>query len=567
MIDQCLRPLVSKRKFKYGVMDVETTNWTHVKLVGFFDGENYLAFDNATAFLKFFLTKKFYSWRCFAHYGSGFDFSFIIDSLVRDFPDLKFAILSNNGASMIRVYSSNGVRSWVFLDSFRLLPKSLKDLTKSFNVEHQKMDVDRSNLHRLKKEELVKYNEYDCRGLYEVLKKFESMFEDIGVPLKPTTASQAMAVFRKTMKFPIPTLKPEIEDFVKKSYYGGRTEVFKMRCFDKFYYYDVRSLYPYCMKKYPMPVGTPRKVHSFHENEIGFYKVEVKIPDVYLPPLPYVANQRLLFPFGKFSGIYTSKEIEVAIDAGCDVAVESGYVFSSSYIFDEYVDRMYAMKESGTGAVRDTGKLMLNSCYGKFGQNRRKMTMVRPNSLSEWSGLIPYNEKYNLFQKESVSRATFIIPSIASWITSCARTELFNWLSKAGEKDVYYCDTDSVLSTRKLPIGDKLGDLKLEMEGEEGIFLSPKMYIIKQKDQVVVKAKGFEHEFANKLSFASFERALHGDKHDFIQEVQRFAKFKEALVREGKFVTMLTKRKSIQSDYSKRRVLSNFDTKPLKILA
>jgi hypothetical protein len=182
-------------------------------------------------------------------------------------------------------------------------------------------------------------------------------------------------------------------------------------------------------------------------------------------------------------------------------------------------------------------------------------------------GLIPYNEKYGLYQKESISRATFIIPSIAAWITSCARAELFSWLQKSGEENVYYCDTDSMLSTRKLPISDKLGGLRLEMEGDQGIFLSPKLYVIKQGDKVITKAKGFEHEFANKLSYEAFEKALYGDRSEFIQVVQRFAKFKEALVREGKFVTMLTKRKSLQSDYSKRRVLSNFDTAPLKITA
>jgi hypothetical protein len=566
MIDQMLRPLQSNRRFKFATVDVETNDWTKVSLIGFFDGEDYYYFKNATDFLKFFLRRKYQAWRCFAHYGSGFDFAFLLQSLDEDFNWLKYSILSNNGASMIRVYDESGKRSWVFLDSFRLLPKSLAELTKTFGVEHQKMDVDRGNLYRLKKEELIKYNEYDCRGLYEVLKKFEGWFEDQKVALKATTASQAMAVFRKNIKKPFPVLKPEVEQFIKSSYFGGRTEVFKLRCYDHFYYYDVRSLYPYCMKKYPMPVGTPRRVNRFDDDNIGFYSASIKIPDMYLPPMPFVKDMKLLFPYGRVSGVYTSQEILSAIKLGCDVNVTDGYIFPDEFIFDEYVDKMYKLKESKDEVTRSIAKLMLNSLYGKFGQNRQKCTIVRPDFEGR-IGLIPYDEEHGLYQKPSYSRATFIIPSIASWITSCARTELFNWLSKAGEKDVYYCDTDSVLSTRKLPIGDKLGDLKLEMEGEEGIFLSPKMYIIKQKDQVIVKAKGFEHEFANKLSFASFERALHGDKHDFIQEVQRFAKFKEALVREGKFVTMLTKRKSIQSDYSKRTVLSNFDTRPLKILA
>lgn len=565
MRNQLLRPLSSKRKIKFCVFDIETSKWVHQTLVGFYDGENYVHFNNVKDFLAFFLKKKYAFYKCFAHYGAGFDFNFILDAMDKYYPDYKMTILSNNGASMIKIHDfGKSNRTWTFVDSFRLLPDSLGELTKAFDVEHKKIELDRSKLDSLTREELIHYNKYDCKGHYEVLKKFEKWFEDFGVQLKTTTASQAMATFRQTMDFSVPLLSPKIESFIRSSYYGGRVEVFKMRSYDRLYFYDVRSLYPYVMKKYPMPVGSPKLVAKFYDDEIGFYRCNISIPEMYLPPLPHVIEHKLLFPIGNFSGVYSSTEIQLAEKLGCEIDIDYGYVFPSTYLFDKYIDKMYYYKENGNTATKKIGKLLLNSLYGKFGQNRKKQSLIRASGLASL-GLVPYDESHALFSKESISKATFIIPSIASWITSCARTELMNWLLKAGEQNIYYCDTDSVCSTKQLPTGKNLGEMKLEYDANEGIFLLPKMYAIRTNDRTIIKAKGFERGFADKLTFTDFEDALHGNKSAFIQEVQRFGKFKEVLRREGQFIGMLTKKKSIQSEYSKRNIVENYDTVPVRV--
>jgi hypothetical protein len=318
------------------------------------------------------------------------------------------------------------------------------------------------------------------------------------------------------------------------------------------------------MKKYPMPVGSARRTRRLDFDDIGFFQCKVQVPSMYIPPLPLAQKHKLLFPVGTFSGIYSTKELELADSLGCKIEIEYGYVFPDAYLFDEYINRFFALKEKGDGATREIAKLLLNSLYGKFGQNRRKTVIIKPEE-DKHKGLIPYNDEYGLYQKESVSRATFIIPSIAAWITSCARVELMNWLMRSGQEHVFYCDTDSVVSTKELPTGSRLGELKLEYDADEGIFLLPKMYAIRQQDKTIIKAKGFERDFANKLPFSAFEAALHGDKTAFQQEVTRFGKLKEVLRREGKFVSMLTKKKSIQSEYSKRNVVSNYDTEPVRV--
>jgi len=565
---QVMKPTTSKRDFRFGVMDIESFHWVTPVHIGFFDGIDYLHFRTVKEFLKFFLQRKYAFWKCFAHFGSGYDFNFIMESLDHDFADLRVKILSNNGITMLRIDApqDNTAYTWTFLDSHRLLPRSLRDLSISFDVEHKKKELDRANLHLYPPEVVMEYLEYDCKGLYEILKKFQSWFSGADVPLKATIGSQAMSLYRKKMPFPLKTLPPKIEEFIRRGYFGGRTEIFKMLCLEDFYYYDVRSLYPHVMVKYPMPVGSPHLVDRYEEGSHGFYHAEIRMPDIYIPVLPLLRIQKLLFPKGSFSGVYSSLEIEAAIKLGAEVNVSSGYIFPTDFIFNDYVRKMYRLKESSDNTTKLIAKLLLNSLYGKFGQGRIKEYLIRTNQLEDIIGAKPYIREINLFTKENISRANFIIPSIAAWITSAARVELLNWLLKAGEDHVYYCDTDSVMTTRRLPEGDRLGDLKLEMKGKQAVFLQPKVYaIITDEDTLIAKVKGFEREFVKTLVFDAFESALKGDTHAFHQELKRFGRMKECLRRQGNFVSMLTKKKSLCSSYDKRIVLEDYDTEPVTI--
>lgn len=548
-----------KRNFKYAVFDIETSNWINFELLGFYDGENYHEFDSVKDFLGFLLRKKYYYYRIFAHAGGRFDFNFIIDSLERHFPDFKYEILSGQGISEIKVYS--GKKYWVFMDSYKLLPKSLRDLTNSFEVEHVKKYIDYDNI-TMDREKLGEYLRYDVMGLYEVISKFENWLKKYDVPLQSTLASQSIAMYRATMKKPITCLKPNVENFVRKTYTGGRVEIFKMVAHDKIKCYDFTSLYPYCMVKYPMPIGNPTRVNRFYPEKIGFYKADVKIPDVYVPPLPLVDNGKLIFPYGNIRGYFTSKELEILQDIGGDINVHYGYVFSGDYIFTEYINDMYEKKKNAKNSTeRLIFKLLLNSSYGKFAQKREKEKIVKCNDISEMIGMKPYNVSHGLFLQDTYSNARFIIPSIASWIASCARHELYNAIKKVRDEHLYYVDTDSVFTDRDLKTGNNLGDLKLEYEGDEAIFLLPKLYAIRSGDNVIIKAKGFEKSFIEShLSFASFKRALKGNTLDFNQSIRKFASAKESLRRNDTFISMINMKKSIRTRYDKRRVLVNYDT-------
>jgi hypothetical protein len=75
----------------------------------------------------------------------------------------------------------------------------------------------------------------------------------------PTLSSLAFAIFRAQFlgDSKIPLLQGKIYDFIKQSYTGGAVDVFQPTSEGKVYRYDVNSLYPYVMKEFPMPSGTP----------------------------------------------------------------------------------------------------------------------------------------------------------------------------------------------------------------------------------------------------------------------------------------------------------------------
>lgn len=566
-MSQILSVLPKKIKgMKFCVADVEAVEWTNPIVVGFFDGNKYRHFETMQDFLKFYFRQKYANYKCFFHWGGGYDFNFIFDTMHNYFQDIAWSCLDNNGVHFISMKSPDKKRVWHFSDSYKLLPASLHTLTNDFDVEHKKLvEFDRGNLQKIPVADVIRYNEYDCRGLYEVLEKFQTWFNGIGVDMKTTVASQALATWRRMMPFNMTTLDEYSESFIRKGYFGGRVEIFKMKCFDKFYYYDFTSLYPYVMKKYDMPVGKPMETSEFQEDKIGFYEVEVSVPDMYIPVLPFIMDGKLIFPTGNFRGIFSSEEIKFARSLGCEFKIKYGYVFDGAKIFDEYIDRFFELKNTSQGSTKMISKLLLNSLYGKFAQKRDRENIVRIVDPSEVSGTKPYMEEFGLYKKFSFSKANYIIPSISAWITSCARVELAKMLYEAGQQNIYYADTDSICSTKKLPTGKNLGDLKLEMTGLEAIFLLPKTYAIRTDSGLIIKAKGFEREFTAKLTMNSFDKALNGDASDFNQNLLRFGKFKECLRRNGQFVSMLQKKKSIQSVYTKREVLENLDTRPLRV--
>jgi hypothetical protein len=133
------------------------------------------------------------------------------------------------------------------------------------------------------------------------------MFQ-IDITKYPTLSSVAFAIYRSNFmpNNKIPKILSKLHYTIKESYYGGITDVYRplgrnIRSF------DVNSLYPSSMKKYPMPVGKYKhftgNIFNFEKDPFGFFKVIVFAPThLKVPLLPKKVNTkdgiRTIFPIG-----------------------------------------------------------------------------------------------------------------------------------------------------------------------------------------------------------------------------------------------------------------------------
>ncbi len=579
------------------VFDIETIKWTEPYAVGFYDNrKKYHLFKGKNCildFLKEFLRRKYRGVVVYAHNGGKFDFSFILKELFQAKYQDRYIIEPMRAASRIIQISIKTYREtinksgekvkvidhvWTLRDSMALFPFSLHKVTKSFDVKHKKGAFDHKKINwgnwESLENEWAPYLVNDCVGLYESLDKFEEFLLDkFKVNLKDsiTLAQIALRVFRTNfLKYPIACYRP-IEEDVRKSYYGGRTEIFKVYG-KNLKYYDVTSLYPTVMKNKWMPVGKPIKDGDMKISDFGICKVTVEAPkDLDIPLLPHRVDKKLIFPRGKWTGFYCTPELQKAKRLGYKIKVHYGYRFKAAKIFTGYVVELFDLKQnSEKGSVAYlVAKLLMNSLYGKFGQKREKQQMVIFPISTIGLEPIDFFGDLPVYVKKVQSRAKHILPAISSFVTSYSRIHLYEKCFEAAIRkggSIYYCDTDSLVTDVRLPIGKELGDLTDELPGgiEEGIFLLPKMYGIKTPTGELIKCKGFPRKL---FDFNIYKQAYTSGNYDnFKYEKEQIATPFESIRRNKSFVSMIKKTRSVQQRYDKRIILEDgINTVPLEI--
>ena len=301
-------------------------------------------------------------------------------------------------------------------------------------------------------------------------------------------------------------IKGEVYEFIKRSYTGGAVDVY--RPYGKnIYRYDVNSLYPTIMRNNPMPVGHPTYFEGSPEyigpiitdpSKFSFIEVEVYCPDTVKAPLLLHRVKiggvfKTLAPTGQWNGVYTSIEINRAIELGYKFKYIRGVSFNTAFIFREYVDYYYEMKKNSdkNSGSYTISKLMLNSLYGRFGmspyldiheildkdeliklQDRCVVHDVIP--LSNGQELVTYSPPVGGQEHGEFINTQCSLP-IASAITAGARVYMSYFKNMEGFT-LYYSDTDSIDISKPLDpqyVGAELGQFKLEHIFDEAVFLAP----------------------------------------------------------------------------------------------
>jgi len=407
--------------------------------------------------------------------------------------------------------------------------------------------------------DMIQYNIRDSEITFKFMKFMLTAFDELGASFKNTIAATAMSLFTNKYigdnVYYLQDTDVLLEQF--QAYYGGRTEAFARGYIEHMNYYDFNSLYPSCMvdDDYPDP-NSLRISHSdtmlYIDRFEGCSHVNITCPDDMLYPVLPVRDHHLhkvLFPTGTFEGWYTHIELRYAISQGYRVnKVNKSHYFAEtcspfkSYVTDLYNKRLY-YKSVGS-KMELVVKLLLNSLYGKFCQkftdtdNWVHESFVTDKDIKCSKTVERVSEFVRLVR--DIDPANFCIPIWGSYISSKGRIKMHRALVSC-ESPPVYCDTDSIITSDRLPESTELGGLKLEMNVREGYIVKPKFYALKDKHNTdpdhdylgYVKVKGL----GKRLSYFAFTGLLNCNQVDpslntTTIHYDKFMKFKEAIKRD-----------------------------------
>ncbi|BDI12843.1 hypothetical protein (mitochondrion) [Phanerochaete sordida] len=482
-------------------------------------------------------------------------------------------------------------RTIIFKDSYLLLPLGLRNLCQSFGVTSQKTnfpfllsdinyvgefpeykfwskmelfeyeylrrEFNKTGIKWSFRDESIKYCYMDCACLYEVLIKFnELIFKEFSVNIHGslTLPSLSMKIFKVHYmpKDTIYQLLGNVEKDIRESYTGGAVDVYqhhnvihndfsvneKTQC----YYYDVNSLYPKVMASFKMPVGKPiafeGDIRAVDPKAFGFFYCHIFCPDYIQHPILQrrikTANGlRTVAGTGEWTGWVCSSELDAVLHLGYEFKILKGYKFETAIIFDKFVAKMGAIRETypKSDPMNLIAKLLMNSLYGKFGMRSENTTVEIFDSTDPEQALQLQNnldlygdslkdyiqlEDFCILVKQSVIQSIVeggedlyhgldVNIAIASAVTSGGRVYM-SPIKNNPAFNLYYSDTDSVVINKELDevfVGTKIGQFKLEHIIKEAVFLAPKFYgFINEKGEEFMKGKGVTSVALKDLSFS-----------------------------------------------------------------
>jgi hypothetical protein len=574
-----------KKSNKFAVYDIETTtDLKKVYLVGFFDGASYRYFESVPLPPNDFRSaiSQFCMWyfsgknRCaiYAHNGGNFDHLFVLRWLLTFKPEATIEFVPTQSSVLLMTVTIEK-QKYEFRDSFRLMPASLDSISKTLLGRGKIENIDYETLHTDPRR--YDYLQRDCTDLFRCILLWKKTVENrLAGACGLTVAATAIETLRRGyLKQTLVQTSTDVEALVREGYYGGRTEVFckggtftkenPLRC------YDVNSMYPWAMaQKLPTKLITATTGY-LNLTCPGFVECTVDTSNcgshaLKYPVLPLRHNGKLCFPLGRFRGVWSTVELEMAHRMGYTITnVGRVAYFRSENVFENYVHSLYKLRDKSRGDYDETlskiAKLLLNATYGKFGTNReREKLWVRP-PLADIidKGMRPLQGPLNLpvYVEEVQCDAEYILPHLAAWITALGRVRLLQYMYRCN-LPVYYCDTDSIYTVDSMPSSTALGEMKEEY-GDiiEAAFVAPKVYKLTHSDgHITSRIKGF----------STFGRGFVGEIAALQagESIQCSAFSKIRTVIRGDF-GLIIRNKRLRGDSEKRIFDANGNSVPLEV--
>lgn len=491
--------------FKWYVADFETTSYKYYKDNGYTKVWLYSICDSDANIVNYGTNiESFFYWlenntnSIIYFHNLKFDGSFILNYLLNNNYEYKDKLLYRDKKGFSALIGEEGqyysltinfcaCKQVKIYDSLKLIPLKVEEIAKAFKLPINKLKIDYED-YEINQEKLnyvfndVKIVSYAIRYFKE--NNFNSM----------TIGSCSYNDFKSKLKN-FNQLFPELEDkFIneyREAYRGGRSQVnpiYENEILCNVKRYDLNSMYPYVISRYPMPYGNPIKQKEIGLKEFELYKIEIDFT-LKIGHLPTLLKSQSMYNAKGDTYYINSDSIEVIYITSIDykllckhydihyIKFLEIYGFNTSkYMFREWVDNYYDLKNSNTGGLKLLYKLILNNLYGKFGskhKGKKRIPCIKDNILSLSLGPEEELKKYFL--------------CVAMAVTSYSHEIIDNAILVTGYNNFVYCDTDSVHTLGELPIelvdNKEIGKFKLEGVEIKSKYIRQKCYIYKENKE------------------------------------------------------------------------------------
>ncbi len=401
-------------------------------------------------------------------------------------------------------------------------------------------------------------------------------------------------------------------DFTRLAYFGGKCEVYDLNTLENHIYLDRNSMFPAEMYSKDYPIGMPyfskdrsriwRIIKKTHKNsKLAIIRAKITPrKDNYFPLLPYRSGQKVMFTNHTRTGNYTSEELHEAWKDRAKIEPLKALIYpGKTKIFRNYIGKMYEFRKKFSKEIdkgkKEMAKYLMNVLYGKFGQKmvqrqmqykffknleesaefsikKEKELKDKRSKLEKKIDMKPYvgikkrpitKDEFRVeWMEKRESGKPFMITHLSVFTTAYARINLWKLQMRLQNEGILtkYCDTDSlVIPTKyvdKLPIGNELGQWKIEKEFKRIKILAPKAYIAELMDgKLFVKLKGLDRNAMKKIlkSVKSFEE-LEKEVRKRIEIDERYCKYSQSC-HYGEVIYSKTSTKKFSFENLKR----NFD--------
>lgn len=566
-------------------------------------------YPSIAAFLDGEMTKANKGRWFYAHFGGLADMAFVFDEIIKHVEEAGMVVykvracFSGSAAIIVRV--SKGKMNWTFIDSAWLMRVALKKIGKDLHrttcailvskekepkcdcggfakLEEEKRTTKADTKRYFREaplEKLIPYNEQDNVILHEAVSQFQNTLLKIGGQLQMTIASTGLNLFRRKFLGEKIETSETYNVIIEGSYFASRVEVFN-EIGNDFFIYDINSSFPYAMT-FLCPghlIGNRNTIPS-GENSIYFADVDIEVPQMYLPPVPYRVGQRLFFPTGKWRSWLSRIDIDLLEKMGGRIhKVHDVIAYEPCSYLKDYAETIYEMRRTTKIPFEKVVyKYLLNCLYGKMAEGVIKSSIyIHPELIDRerMEKLMP-----GIWSEEKEAKVAHRHVAMSAWITAIARRTLYGHLHTAITQEtekyprgcpIHYCDTDSVATPAILPSDDsQLGALKLEKKMNWARFAAPKVYqgegFELQKDGTfkpvfLNKAKGFSLSDDKEAAVKELQEIIEGKE----VYVQRMARLRELwkVRQDGTPVEVLVRKALTGKNITKRRHKKDGSTEP-----